>query len=216
MATVQTVTDDIGTYYYIDSSSSRDVLNLTQMKSNGSYIWKYIQLTYPGWSFNAVCGMLGNIRWEGVMNPSQWQYGLGKSEDGGYGLCQWTPATKLLSWLTEKGIARTTMKGQIDRIDYESKNGLQWGSTTAYPMSFSEFLSSDKTPQELAVFWLYDYERPKDPASTVDVRKEWAGYWYEWLSGEEPPNPPPEPPVPPIKLEMHGMPIWLYHRYHGE
>lgn len=215
MAETQSTTDGYGTYYWIDSSSSRDVLSWQQMLSNASYFRNYANANYGSWTLNAIAGMLGNIRYEGVMNPSQWQYGLNKSENGGYGLCQWTPATKLLNWIPA-GESRTAMKPQIDRINFEAENGGQWITTSKYPMSFDSFLHSDAEPEYLASVWLYNYERPKHPQDTESYRKSMARTFYDYLYNEEPgptpPPDPPEPPTPPVYDKRKGMSIALYHR----
>lgn len=210
MAETQSVTDVWGTYYYIDSSSSRDVLTWNQMLSNASYFKNYVYVNYPDWTLNAIAGMLGNIRYEGVMNPSQWQYGLNQSLTGGYGLCQWTPATKFLDWLTF-GTSRTAMAPQIQRIQWERENGTQWITTSKYPMSFDEFLTSMEEPEYLASVWLYNYERPKRPSDTEQYRKDMARTMYDYLYSDEPGPDPPQPPEPPVRTNAHRMSIALYH-----
>lgn len=212
MAITQTVSDSYGTYYYIDSSSSKDVLTWEQMCENAKYFYSYTSANFPEWSLNAVCAMLGNFRYEGAMNPSQWEYGKNKSTSYGYGLGQWTPATKLLEWLTENGYLSYSMPGQIQRIEWEAKNNAQWISTTAYPLTFEEFLASELPCDTLASYWLYDWERPKDPAATEQYRKDAALSFYELLSGEtsEPPA-PPSPPEP-EPSENRPMKVWMYHR----
>lgn len=211
---MQTVTDSYGTYYYIDSDSIRDVLTWEQMKTNALYFYTYALANFPEWSLNAVSAMLGNIRYEGVMNPSQWQYGLGKSESGGYGLVQWTPATKFLTWASAKGYSRTEMSGQIQKIGWEAATGEQWIITSKYPVTFTDFLKSEQPPDYLASVWLYNYERPKRPGDTESYRREMALTWYQYLSGE-PPNPPepPEPPKPGTK--KNGMPVYMYPAFRG-
>lgn len=208
-----TITDVYGTYYYIDSSSSRDVLTLPQMQANATYIWNYVVGSGKDWTINAVSAMCGNFRWEGVMNPSQWQYGQGKSEKSGYGLGQWTPATKLFNFLSTTSYTRTQIAGQIEMVQHEADNNLQWISTSSYPLSMLEFLSSTDAPATLASAWLYDWERPKRPQDTEAVRREWADYWYELLSGTTPPEPPPSPPP---KLGTGRLKPCYYHRFKYE
>lgn len=200
-----TVNDEYGTYYYIDSSSSRDRLSWEQMLSNGTYFRNYCADKYPDWTLQAISAMLGNIQSEGIMNPSQWEYGRNKSLDYGYGLVQWTPATKFLNWAQENGYSRTQISGQVERIGYEAANSIQWISATSYPMSFEDFLSSEDSPSTLASTWLYNYERPKYPGQTEQARRNQANVWYEYLSGEE-----PDPPHPPIPTDRKRMPIYMY------
>lgn len=211
MAVTVAVDDAYGRYYYINSSSSREVLTWEQMKTNATYFRNYINDKYPSWSINAIAGMLGNIQSEGALNPSQWQYGLDMSVEGGFGLVQWTPATKYLNWCTSLGIERWKMSSNIDRLEWERANGEQYYPTSSYPISFSEFLTSDADVEYLASAWLYNYERPKDTASTEALRKSQAKTWLEYLNGQEPdpPGPNPPDPYPPLKGRK-GMPIWMY------
>lgn len=207
MSKTVTVSGTYGTYYYIDSSSSSDVLTWEEMLTNATYFYSNVNALYPDWTLNSIAGMLGNIRYEGAMNPSQWQYGLDKSLNGGYGLCQWTPATKLLDWLPSIGEPRTSIDGQVQRIHHEAINGGQWISTSKYPMTFSQFLASTDSPDTLASVWLYNYERPKRPQDTESYRRSMANTFYEYLSGQEPT--PPEPPNPPTQSKKR-MPIYMY------
>lgn len=202
-----------GIYFYIDSSSPRDILSWDEMLVNAKYFYSCAKALYPDWTLESISAMLGNIRYEGIMNPSQWQYGLGKSESGGYGLCQWTPATKLLDWLPSIDESRTSIDGQVQRINYEKIYGGQWIITGRYPMSFSDFLTSTDLPSMLASVWLYNYERPKRPQDTESQRKDMANTFYEYLSGEEPTPPePPEPPEPPIPDTHRPLKFFMYPR----
>lgn len=195
-----------GTYYYIDSSSASDVLTMEEMKANALYIYSWCKDLYPDWTVNAIAAMCGNFQHEGVMNPSQWQYGYNMSTEQGYGLGQWTPATKLLNWLSSEGYPRYEIDGQMARIAWEAANNQQWISTSSYPMSFSQFLGSEESPADLASAWLYDWERPLDPSATEAIRRQDAEFWYEYLSGEEPT--PPEP----VPEKRKRMSIIFYHR----
>lgn len=214
MAEAVGITDSYGTYYYIDSSSSRDVLSWDQMNDNAKYFYSVAADIAPSWTVNAISAMLGNIRYEGVMNPSQWQYGLNKSLNGGYGVVQWTPATKFLDWAAQQGISRTSLSGQVKRILYEVENPkIQWITSTKYPISFGEFVTSQKEPSYLASAWLYNYERPKSPLKTESYRQDMANTWYKILSGSDPH--PPEPPKPPVSLIRAKMPFYMYPAWKG-
>lgn len=214
MADTITVTDTYGTYYYIDSSSSRDVLSWSQMCTNAEYFYSAAADIAPDWTVNAISAMLGNIRYEGAMNPSQWQYGLNKSLNGGYGLVQWTPATKFIDWAAQQGFSRTSMTAQVKRILFEVENPtVQWITTANYPLSFADFVSSQREPAYLASVWLYNYERPKHPLQTEKYRRDMAETWYEYLTGVEPQ--PPEPPKPPISVGKKRMPFYMYPAWRG-
>lgn len=211
MAEVVLVTDSYGAYYYIDSSSSKDVLTRAQRDENALYIRNYCAAIYPSWTVNAVSAICGNFAHEGIMNPSQWEYGRGMSTKYGFGLGQWTPATKILNYLSGLGLPNYSIQGQMDRVNYESVNpGTQWIATSSYNLSMIEFLSSVESPAWLASAWLYDWERPKNPTSTEGIRQQEAEYYYQLFTGSEPPDPPPVPPEPGIKARMKPC---FYHRY---
>lgn len=197
---------EYGNYWYWESSNSRNVLTLEQMQTNALYFYGKCENEY-GWSLNAISAMLGNIRHEGIMNPAQWQYGFTVGNPkAGYGLCQWTPSTNLTDWAESTGRNRLSMDCAIERIKFELDSGIQYYPTSKYPLSFAQFVISDEPPSYLALCWLYNYERPKNPEATEQIRKDSADYWYEYLTGEEPPD-PPDPPTP---ITQKTMPIWMY------
>lgn len=206
MAAVVTVTDDYGTYYYIESSLSSDVLTQEQQDANAIYIRDYCYSIYPDWTQNAVAAMCGNFAHEGVMNPAQWQYGMDMAPDSGYGLGQWTPSTKILDFLSQGGYPNYSIPGQMDRVAWEAANNQQWIPTSTYPMSMEDFLISEDPPSTLASAWLYDWERPGDPASTEGIRQASADYYYELFTGN-----PPKPPEP--ERGNTGLKPCFYHRY---
>lgn len=218
MATEQ-VTDGYGTYYYIDSASSKLVLTWDQMQSNAKYFYAYVKANYPTWCLNAICAILGNIQSEGIMNPSQWEYGYGQSLQYGYGLVQWTPATKYLNWVDENHYNRTAMIPAILRLEYERATGIQYYATSKYNFSFTSYLTDDsRSVDTLARAWLYNYERPLDPAASESTRVTNAERWYGILSGEDPnpPTPPgpPEPPLPPEpETAAKRLKPCYYHRW---
>lgn len=195
---VESHKDKYGTEYYIDSDNSAYVLTQEQMDENALYLWDFVQDEYPDWTKEAVAAMCGNFRWEGVMNPSQWEFGKGKSLEWGYGLGQWTPATKLIDYVTALGYQRWDIKGQMVRVWYESQTpGAQWIETEKYPISMTEFLTSTLPADTLAVVWLYNWERPADPEFSKKNRQEAANYYYGILGGKR-------------RHDRNRMPIWMY------
>lgn len=204
MAVVETINDDYGTYYYINSDSASEVLTQEQQDANALYIRDFCYQVYPEWTENAIAAMCGNFAHEGVMNPSQWQYGLGVGNlDSGFGLGQWTPASKIIDFLSNAGLPNYSIPGQIARVSWESQNNEQWITTSSYPLSMTEFLISEEEPSYLASAWLYDWERPADPGATEEIRKDSADYYYE-LFGNNPIRP---------KREKTGLKPCFYHRF---
>lgn len=189
MAVTVEITDEYGIYYYINSDSPSDVLTQEEQDANALYIRDFCASVYPEWTQNAIAAMCGNFAKEGIMNPSQWQYGLGVgNRESGFGLGQWTPASKVLDFLSGAGLPDYSIPGQISRVDWEAKNNEQWITTSAFPISMAEFLISEEPPSDLASAWLYNWERPLDPGATEQSRKDAADYYFE-LFGNTPVNP---------------------------
>lgn len=142
---------------------------LTEEESRQNWLafWKYFKA--KGWTANAVSGILGNSYYESTVNPNRWEGDIPFAQpvaSRGYGLVQWTPWTKIIDWLTEKGYYPDVSKfgfGECERIQWEMENNQQWIATTTYPESFRDFSVSTKDPYTLAIEFLANYERPADP-----------------------------------------------------
>lgn len=172
---------------YIGSTyNSSASLNLTKMKMNADYIYKALGLD-DGWTINAVAGFLGNVQHESTINPGRWEGDVVGRTGKGYGLVQWTPATKYINWLLV-GADPSTMDNNLKRIRYELAHpSVQWRKTNAYPLSFKQFTQSTQTPEYLASCWLKNYERAGIAAEAR--RRRYARYWFEYLGGITPPPP---------------------------
>lgn len=86
-----------------------------QMSSNARYIFNYLRLF--GFTKQAACGVLGNMQVESYrMDPGIWEV-LNNTKHG-YGLVQWTPATKFIDWAAEcKIIAKSTAES-VNSLTY--------------------------------------------------------------------------------------------------
>ena len=142
-------------------------LNEEEALNNCRVFWSYFK--EKGWSLNAVCGILGNAWYESTVNPNRWQGDdpwHQPPDQWGFGLVQWTPYTKIISWLEEQvGLNDVSKFGQAecDRIQWEMENNQQWIATSAYPESFREYSTTTKDPYTCAIEFLANYERPFDP-----------------------------------------------------
>ena len=174
-------------------------LSLSQMKVNAEYIYSY--LTDYGWSKNSICAMLGNMQRESTINPGIWQNLDSGNTSLGYGLVQWTPATKYLDWCEITGFEPSSMEGNLERIIFEMVNNLQYIPTSDYPETFEQFVQSTKSVEYLASCFLHNYERAG--VSAEEERRQNALYWYQTLTGEIPPIDPEEPEEPeePTKIQ---------------
>ena len=178
--------------------------------TNEEKIWNYLYAKLG--NAYGVAGIMGNMYAESGLRPNNLQNSYEKKlgytdssytsavdkkiytnfvyDKDGYGLVQWTPYTKYSDWAGE-GWEDNGQK-EMERIIYELENGLQWGATSKYPMSFRDFTTSDKAPSYLAQVWLYNYERPA--SLNQPLRSTQADYWYQYITGHEPPK---------------SIPIWL-------
>ncbi len=159
-----------------------EALNRSEMEANAKYIWNY--LGSKGWSLNAVAGMLGNMQYESSINPGRHQVGSGES--GGYGLVQWTPKSKITTWLSANGYAEDDMDGQLERILWEKENHEQYAKNK-YKYTFETFYTSLDNPYTLACAFAFDYERSwvtlyGTEAQKETLRKERGGAAEEWYS----------------------------------
>lgn len=178
-------------------------LSMEQMTNNAQYILDY--LTASGWTKNAVCGLLGNLQTESSMNPAIWE-GLNYGNlSGGYGLTQWTPATKFFDWCDDRSLSYEDMDSNLLRINYEVEHNAQWFHNVQLnldpPYSFQGFTASTESPYDLAMNFLWFYEHPGE--SIQPDRGDQAMYWYDTLTGGE-------PPVNPTKRKKYKF--YLYGR----
>lgn len=117
-----------------------------------------------GWTPQAISALCGNMRHESSINPNIWEFGYNHSLSRGYGLVQWTPASKYIDWANASGLTYALGDSQLSRIDYEQQNGIQWISTSSFPLSFAEFTKSTADIGYLTEAFMKDYERPNATA----------------------------------------------------
>lgn len=207
--------------------SANRFLTLAEMTENAEHILGY--LSSRGWTRNSICGMLGNMQTESTINPGIWQSLVSYDHDPyatvsghGYGLVQWTPFNKYTIWARDSGLTYSNINSQLQRIEYEIANGLQWYATADYPMTFQEFKVSTDTPEYLAQAFLRNYERPAD--QNQPNRSTQARYWWDNLSGTgiitDPTDPTdPDPTNPPTDgksdLDKALIHMLLSNSFHG-
>lgn len=191
-------------------TSANRYLTRSEMEGNAEVIASVFLAN--GWSVNAIAAMLGNMQSESGINPGIYENLDDTSTTNGFGLVQWTPNTKYKEWADANGYGSDygDIFNQTIRIRYEVANGLQWISTTAYPLTFKEFTTSGKSPEYLAQAFLYNYERPASldqPARSTQARE-----WYDFILNLYPDAPTPsEPdePTPTGKKEMSKLLLYF-------
>lgn len=165
-----------------DLINSNNYLTVDQMYNNAIYIASFFFRN--GWTLEACAAILGNMQTESNMNPGLWESRDTGNMERGYGLVQWTPASKYINWAKEQGRDYTDIDTQLDRILWEMYNNVQYYKTDDYPESFYEFSVSEKSPEYLAAAFLFNYERPASPSP--EKRGAQARYWYNILSEIDP------------------------------
>ena len=156
------------------------------MTTNAKYIYNFFRAR--GWTAQAIRGMLGNMQGESGIIADIDEISGG----GGYGLVQWTPKSKLVNWANARGLNYRTVETQCQRIQWELENGEQFYRTSAYPLTFRQYIASTSSASYLAQVFINNYERPANP--NQPRRWQWATDWYNKLSGDTPT--PPTPPSP--------------------
>lgn len=179
--------------------SENRYLTLEEMTVNAQYILDF--LLSRGWTKNAICGMLGNMQTESTINPGIWEGQNLGDMTGGFGLVQWTPATKLISWAQSMSLDYTEMDTQLQRILYEVEQNIQWIHES---MTFHEFTQSNDSASNLGMLFIEAYERPANP--NQPIRGDQAEYWFDTLQGG----------TSPIGYQIAKFPMDMIHVTQGE
>jgi hypothetical protein len=147
----------------------------------------------------AIAGILGNMQTESGIQPDIWESGNVGNMNVGFGLVQWTPASKLFNWANSRGIDPRLLTTQMERIRWEADNGQQWYGVHS-GLTFWAWMQSVNDPYQAAIDFLLDYERPAN--QDQPWRGEQARVWFDmgingnWGTGGATP-PPIDPPVSP-------------------
>lgn len=154
-------------------------------KETAQQIWNY--LTSKGWSKESVAATLGNMQSESGIIADRWESDRVGNMSGGYGLVQWTPATKYINWARANNLVYQDVISQCKRLEWEVANNQQFYHPS---MTFRQFTQSKQSPEFLADIFIRYYERPYNP--NQPLRQTQARYWYNLLknTGSVTPQPP--------------------------
>ena len=110
----------------------------------------------------------------------------------GYGIVQWTGQReggnktdwadqKYIHWCNNQNpkLDPSDIDSQLKRILWECKNGEQFYSSSAYPMTFEDFSKSTQSARYLAEAFLDNYENPQSP--DFKTRGDQGMKWYNFL-----------------------------------
>lgn len=188
---------EAGNYYFYNYPE--------KMENNALLV--YYGLKRHGWTMEAIAGTLGNMYYESSINPGIWEnldYG---NVYGGYGLIQWTPATKYINWAGEKWATDHSL--QLDRLHYESTCGsAYWIYRNLYPgWTYEKFRTSHDDPYLLACVFAWYAEGSQTVQTGTEKEKEElrqqrgneALRWYEFLKA----NVSDEP------VRRKRTPVWM-------
>lgn len=168
-------------------------LSEQQSLENGQLVANF--LLGKGWTPEAISATLGNMRHESSVNPNMYEYGKAWNDDKGFGLVQWTPRSKYWDWALNNGYNESELRdgnAQLDRMDYEVDNNIQWLTTPNYPETYAQYRRSKKGLDYLTRAFTWNYERPRLDAgeSSMPDRIAFAKKCYAQLnwSGEDVPS----------------------------
>ena len=188
---------------YADTKSLYN-LSTYEMAANADYIRLY--LTKEGWSLEAICALLGNIEQESQFNPAAWEENNKPISEKGYGLVQWTPATKFFTYIGLESmnagineVARIAEEDPKKLIDLQLEflivssqpGGGEWLTNLAIgygakeKMKFEDFVKSTESPAYLCEIFHAHYERSNDLESVIQKRKDFAEEWYRYFTKQQ-------------------------------
>jgi hypothetical protein len=137
-------------------------------------IWKY--LVGKGWTKESVAAVLGNMESESGIIADRWESDNIGNMAGGYGLVQWTPATKYINWAKANGLVYQDVISQCKRLEWEVANQQQFSHPS---MTFKQFTQSKQSPEVLADIFIRYYERPYN--ANQPLRQTQARKWFNLL-----------------------------------
>lgn len=165
---------------------------LTEEQKNQNALTATDALANAGWTLEAIGGWLGNVFTEGLGNPGQWEIGYPIADTSSYsgrGLVGWTPWWRLSDWLTAHGYSTDSPYGQMEKILEEASNPdsepgyvfwvTSFEGVTNYFNTYEEYTKGTLTPEEMARWFCYGYERPG--VLNLESRMEGARKYYEYI-----------------------------------
>lgn len=138
----------------------------------------YYFTSVGGYTDAAIAGMLGNFDVESGIDPNLWE-GL-TIGTGGYGIAQWTPASKYRNWATSEGIDMTDPDengpGQCRWIDEQTVPTGQWQQKAAFNnmtwAEYKELTDPDYASRAFGRCW------EGYGTQTEEQRAQRSVYWY--------------------------------------
>lgn len=162
-------------------------LTEAEMQNNSRIIYR--NLIKRGWTINAIAALLGNFEAESTINPGIWQNLNSGNMAGGYGLAQWTPATKVSTFASDW---QSNHNRQLDLLQYHLEHpGEHWVKRSPYATwTITQFAASTIDPYVLACVFAWNYEgsavvlwgTDAEKAELKEKRGNAAVKWFNYLS----------------------------------
>lgn len=188
-------------------------LSQTEQDNNAYLVYDY--LSSIGFTHNSICAILGNMVQESTINPNIWEGLVSGDRSRGYGLCQWTPMTKLINYLANLG--NPYWDNGYNQLYMLAYDNTQWGNSgnpnapsVTPPFAWSDFKNSTLDVETLTAYFMYYWEKPSynEEINRLPYRKNRANYYNNLFGGYTPPAPPTPPtPYPPFKRKK--MPLYM-------
>lgn len=182
--------------WIVEWTNSSTGWSISSNESLGNAKEAYAYLTSHGYTANAAIGVVANLRAESYVNPGQWQIGYSIYGSGaGFGLGQWTPWTKVRDALGSQD--KEVMSDGNAQMNYLVSNKGQWGhghiSSTGYSAYYGvqsiyfsgmdDYAKSTASPEDLAVAWAIQWERPSARYANLSGRRTNASYYAANIGG---------------------------------
>lgn len=152
---------------YLGPNNGRDSNFPTQEQLENMIMVTSYMRNHTSASNACIAGIIGNMVRESTMNPNLWENGIGATS-GGYGLVQWTPATKYInsSYCPSDyaSNADSNGEGQMACLVYGiehtwDQTGGEWApSYGGYSYTYQQFYALTD-PEEACKAFLNQYER---------------------------------------------------------
>lgn len=204
-------------HYKISDRAGWTTPHSDDQTDNASEVWLNLVNTY-GWTEEAAAAVLGNMQHESYINPGQFEIGFNYSMLHGFGLGQWTPATKISNHVGSTNfdamadgakqmeyLVSTPSQYTLDYFNPDGSSHYYNESGLPYISSMSEFSQSTAGVDDLTKIWAICWEKPNNVAyaNSIADRISDATYWYTLFTGT-PPTPPPTPPSP-----VQDLLLWI-------
>ena len=181
-------------------------LTQTEQDNNAREVYNY--LSSLSYSKNTIYALLGNMVQESTINPNLWESFQEGDTSVGYGLCQWTPMSKLQDYLANVGI--DDWQNGVNQLYMLTTDSSQWGNSgnpnapsVTPPITWNEFKVSNLSVETLTSYFMYYWERPSydESINKLPYRIEKALYYKTLFESEE--------PTPTPKTKRKRMPLYM-------